>query len=111
MTELQFPEGTPEYEAYRTALVTELKPWAAGDPPYEYFPAIPVRALAETTERDPLGYATIVDRIRADWESGELRFHAAIARIVEYTSVTVDGAEDLLFASSTAHLADDRGLI
>lgn len=111
MTEPEFPEGTPEYERYRTALVAELRPWATGEPPYEYLPAIVVRALAETTKRDPLGYATIVDRIRADWETGELRFHAALARIIEYTSVTMDGAEDLLFASSTAYLADDRGLI
>lgn len=110
MTEPEFSEGTPEYERYRTALVTELRPWATGEPPYEYFPAIVVRALAETTERDPLGYATVVDRIRADWEDGHIGFNKALHRIIEYTGVTLYGAETLLYASGTDHLAAQQGL-
>lgn len=31
-----YPEGTPEYEAYRAELRTELTKWARGDHPYEY---------------------------------------------------------------------------
>lgn len=31
----RFPEGTPEYEAYRLALRAELQLFAAGLPPYE----------------------------------------------------------------------------
>lgn len=32
----QYPEGTPEYDAYVSELRTELAKFAAGEPPYEY---------------------------------------------------------------------------
>lgn len=32
----RFPKGTPEYDAYRAELKTELNKFAKGEPPYEY---------------------------------------------------------------------------
>lgn len=32
----RYPAGTPEYEQYAEELRTELKKWAAGEPPYPY---------------------------------------------------------------------------
>ena len=36
-TTVQFPAGTPEYAAYKTALLAELKKFVAGEPPYAPF--------------------------------------------------------------------------
>ena len=36
MDQPRFPEGTPEYDAYRAELAVELAKFAAGEAPYEF---------------------------------------------------------------------------
>lgn len=36
MEQPRFPEGTPEYDAYRAALAVELAKFAANEAPYEF---------------------------------------------------------------------------
>ena len=68
MSEPRFPEGTPEYEAYRTKLLEELGKFSRGESPYEYTPEKPftpygrgcARAL-DITEED---MAVLLESVR-----------------------------------------------
>jgi hypothetical protein len=47
ITRPKYPEGTPEYEAYREQLAVELARFAAGEPPYQVARPIPPAPLIE----------------------------------------------------------------
>lgn len=43
----KYPEGTPEYEAYRKDLAVELARFAAGEPPYQFSRPTPDAPLVD----------------------------------------------------------------
>lgn len=57
----RFPEGTPEYDAYRAELRVELSKFAKGEKPYPYPPTIPAEVRTGISDRTAAALASVTE--------------------------------------------------
>ena len=91
-----------EYDSYCTELRTELGKFARGEEPY---PHEPDPTVVITT---PLTHAKTVDDLRTYAQEHGVPYDRLEFAVMAVTGVTAAGAVDLIFAKSTASLADNE---